>query len=117
MNYISSQYLLDNKDIFFNNNGEMLRYYLDVSDLASIVFRLIKIENFSGLFNIIGPCKLTIKELILKFENILNYKFKVEFQNIESLDNIRIVDDNKIKSKLNYNFMNNVDSFIGKQKK
>ena len=113
--YIAKQYSLNNKKIFFNNNGQMLRYYLDVDDLANIIYRLINTKNAVGTFNIIGPCKLTIKELILKFEFNLNYKFNPEFQNIKPVENINIIDDSKIKTLLQYDFKRNIDIYIRNQ--
>ena len=116
MSYLTKQYLLNKKRIFFNNNGEMFRYYLDVNDLASIVYRLTKIKRIFGTFNVIGPCRLTIKELILKFEYILNSQFSVEYQNMKPVENISRIDNNKINSILSYDFKSSVDKHIGNQK-
>jgi len=112
MSYLTKQYLSDRKTLYFNNNGEMFRYYLNVDDLASVVYRLIKNDRVFGVFNVVGPCGLTIKDLVLKFENILNYRFIVDYQNTKPIENISRVDNNKILYLLGNNFESNVDSYI-----
>ncbi len=116
MSYLSKQYLSNQKGLNFNNNGKMYRYYLNVDDLSNIVYQLTKLEGICGVYNVIGPCQLTIKELVLKFNHILNCQFSAEYQDTDPAENINTIDNNKIKSVLNYDFKNSVDKYIRNKK-
>jgi nucleoside-diphosphate-sugar epimerase len=83
----------------FNNNGEMLRYYLHVKDCASIVVKLLR-SDAVGKYNLIGADKFTIKELIKKAEEILKIKFHTCFAPIVAPDNTFNISDDKIKQEI-----------------
>ena len=65
-----------------------------------------------GSYNIIGPDFLTIKELISKFNSILNYHFSTKYTTLTPIENIQKIDDRKIREELNIDIHNTIDSFI-----
>lgn len=109
--YLSKQYYLNQKDIFFNNNGELSRFYLSLSDLIIIIEKLIK-KNYTGILNISGEKAYSIKDLINKFDELLSYKFNVKYYDSFPKENIKKINRDKM-IKLSDNLqLKSVDSFI-----
>ena len=117
VSYLSRQYTSGMHDLNFNNNGEMQRYYLEVSELAKITYLAIYKDLKPGFYNIIGPDFLTIKELVSKFENILDYSFFVKYSTFIPLENIQKIDDTKVKKELLFDVGGTIDSYVLKIKK
>ncbi|EDZ63220.1 NAD-dependent epimerase/dehydratase [Sulfurimonas gotlandica GD1] len=97
INYLTKSYLNNTPNVHFNNDGSLKRYYLHIKDLSSIINEIMKI-NLSGTYNIIGSECLNIKELVKRFEDILNYKYFVNYSEDLAIENIDKIDDSKIKS-------------------
>jgi len=110
--YLSSKYLSDKRSLKFNNNGELCRFYLDVDDLAKNIDTMINKNDLNGVFNLVGPCQYTIKDLVSKFENILNYKFNAQYQNSDPIENIYNIDNIKIGSAINLTYQNSIEKYI-----
>jgi nucleoside-diphosphate-sugar epimerase len=91
----------------FNNNGEMLRYYLHVKDCANIVVKLLK-KDILGMYNLIGPDKFTIKELIQKAEEILKMKFHTSFEPVIAPDNTLNICDDNIKNQIDLEYYHSI---------
>lgn len=91
----------------FNNNGEMLRYYLHVKDCANISVKLLE-KEIIGIYNLIGPDKLTLKDLIAKAEEILNIKFQTFFDSSIAPDNTVYISDDKIKTNINLEYSHSI---------
>ena len=112
MSYLSQQYLEDNSDLQFNNNGEMKRYYLDINDLTKIIFSVIARNLKPGSYNVIGPDFITIKALIARFNSILNYHFIAKYSSFPPIEDIDKIDNLKIREELKIEFNNSIDFFI-----
>ncbi|MEA1893582.1 MAG: NAD(P)-dependent oxidoreductase [Campylobacterota bacterium] len=111
INYLTKSYLLDEKNLYFNNDGSLKRYYINIEDFALIVNEVME-QKIVGIYNIVGKDQLTIKELVAKFENILNYKYSVNYANTSSIENIETIDTNKIDTLIHQNFKTSIESFI-----
>lgn len=111
INYLTQSYLNKNKNIYFNNDGTMKRYFLHNKDLAEIIFLLFQ-EEVKGLYNIVGNEQVSIRELILKFESLLNYKFNVQYESSLPLENIDKIDDKKINDKIKFTYNHTLDNYI-----
>jgi nucleoside-diphosphate-sugar epimerase len=115
--YLSKKYLSGKNILQFNNNGELRRFYLDINDLVKNIDTIINKNNVHGIFNIVGPCEYTIKELVLKFESILNYRFHAEYQDINPVENIDNINNKKVSSFINPIFQGSVEKYIKSLKK
>ncbi|MFI5451814.1 NAD-dependent epimerase/dehydratase family protein [Pedobacter sp. UC225_61] len=102
--YLKRSYNSD-RILEFNNNGEMVRYYLHVKDCASIAVELLS-QSISGKYNLIGPDKFTLKELISAAEQVLHIKFKGFFDDVVAPDNTLYITDEKLKKQIGvkYNY-------------
>ncbi len=95
----------------FNNNGTLKRYYLHIEDFVSTIDKIIQ-KDIKGIYNIIGTDQLTIKELVLMFEVILNIKFNIDYTDDISLENIENIDCNKINTQILLDYKINVEKYI-----
>jgi len=111
VNYLEKSYLSNNKNLYFNNDGSLKRYYLHAQDFSMVIDKVIK-ENIKGTYNIVGNEQFTIKELIAMFESILNFKFKVEYQKVPSIENIDTIECSKLYSKISFNCEINMKNYI-----
>ena len=110
--YLSSQYLKRESELNFNNNGEMMRYYLNVSELAEITYLAVSTNLKPGVYNVIGSDLLTIKELVGKFKSILDFSFSTNYSTSYPIENIKKIDDLKIKSELSIIDDSPIDFYI-----
>jgi len=111
VNYLANSYQNRQNSLYFNNNGDLKRYYLNIEDLASIIFKLLEKKPI-GIYNIIGADLLSIKELVAMFEEILEYKFKVKYSNELSQENIDEVDTSKIENLIKIEYKINLQKYI-----
>lgn len=95
------------KILEFNNDGDMIRYFLHVKDCATISCELIK-KNINGIFNLIGPDRYTIKTLIQLAEKTLNCKFITFFNKTHAWDNTKIISDSKIREVLKFEYNHSI---------
>ena len=110
--YLVNQYINNLTDLSFNNNGDMRRYYLNVSQLAEIAFYALEEDLKPGIYNVIGEDNLSIKELVEKFNSNLNYCFSAKYEKSLPLENINKIDCSKIKRELNLPRNTLIDLFI-----
>ena len=98
----------------FNNNGLLLRYYINVDDCANYIMKLISLgyENLCGTFNLLGKEKYTIKDLVTLFEKIQNVQFKVHYADIIPYDNAIEILDEKINRIIPFESSNSVQSYL-----
>ena len=98
----------------FNNNGSLVRYFLHTKDCASIIIQFIAdhIQDSSGVFNIIGPDKYSLIQLISMIEELQNIKFDVHLEPIKPCDNTTTVSDKKIKELSLYSHTMDIQSYL-----
>ncbi|MDP0561655.1 MAG: NAD(P)-dependent oxidoreductase [Candidatus Endonucleobacter sp. (ex Gigantidas childressi)] len=111
INYVIKSYLSNKKDLYFNNNGDLKRYYLHVEDFALIIHEVMS-RDIVGLYNVVGKDQLTIKELVAKLGSILDFKFNVNYTDIPSVENIERIDTGKIDNLINQNYKTDIENFI-----
>jgi len=112
VSYLTRQYLSGVHNLHFNNNGTMRRYYLNVSELAYITYLAIHQGLTPGVYNIIGKEALTIKELVEKFSNILNYSFFVKYSKLHPIEDVKEINDVKIRTGLGIDIQSAIESHI-----
>lgn len=95
LGYLKRSFESDRK-LVFNNNGNLLRYYLYIDDCAYNIVEFLKNSGKYGVYNLIGNEKYTVKQLISKFEKIVKIKFDVEYESKEPYENIKEISKDKI---------------------
>ena len=109
--YILRSYHNNEKDLFFNNDGSLKRYYLHIDDLSSII-NLILVKRINGVYNVIGSDFLTIKQLITLSENALNFTFDVQYEAKRPIENIDKIDNSKLKKQVDYSLRHNIEEYL-----
>ena len=103
--------LHSDKKLFFNNNGDLFRHYLNVQDAANIVADVT--EDFKpGIFNIVGPDFLCVKELIELVESYSGEHFEVQYTQVPPWENIKEVDDSFTLETLEINYKFTLEKFL-----
>ena len=74
--FLYFQMLYNNNNVYFNNDGSLKRYYLNIDDLSKIIVQIF-VKEISGIYNIIGKDFLTIKDVVSKSNEISSYFFNV----------------------------------------
>jgi nucleoside-diphosphate-sugar epimerase len=111
LGYILRSYHNNEKDLFFNNDGSLKRYYLHIDDLSSII-NLILAKRIIGVYNVIGRDFLTIKQLITLSENVLNFTFDVQYEAKQPIENIDRIDNSKLKKQVDYSLRYNIKEYL-----
>jgi nucleoside-diphosphate-sugar epimerase len=110
INYLISSFKSD-KILDFNNDGNMIRYYLNVKDCVTISCNLIKNYNY-GIYNLIGPEKYTLKSLIQLAEKTFNCKFQVSFNKTIAWDNTKLISDSRIRDVLKIEYKHTITKLL-----
>ena len=111
LGYILRSYHNNEKDLCFNNDGSLKRYYLHIDDLSSII-NLILAKRINGVYNVIGSDFLTIKQLITLSENALNFTFDVQYKAKRPIENIDKIDNSKLKKQVDYSLRHNIEEYL-----
>jgi nucleoside-diphosphate-sugar epimerase len=111
LGYILRSYHNNEKDLCFNNDGSLKRYYLHIDDLSSII-NLILAKRINGVYNVIGSDFLTIKQLISLSENALNFTFDVQYEAKRPIENIDKIDNSKLKKQVDYSPQHNIEEYL-----
>lgn len=111
INYLTQSYLHDRPDIHFDNRGDLKRYYIHTLDMADIVEKTIT-QELTGIYNVIGPEILSIKELVGRFEDILDYRFNVSYNDGAAKENIDVIDDAKIRELIPLEYLRDISAYI-----
>ena len=101
MKYILNTYDENRRELYFNNNGLLKRYYIYIDDFVHVIAQSLE-KKLAGCYNVVGNDFLTIKELVSLTESVLDCNFLVEYSDAEPIENIAQVDDAKIKSEIMY---------------
>lgn len=109
--YLLRSFNNNEKKLYFNNNGSLKRYYLHIDDLCNIVGEILK-KELHGIYNVIGNNFVTIKELIVYFEKVFNYSFKVQYENNKPIENILSIDNSKLTKEINYSLIKSIDKYL-----
>lgn len=78
------------KKLEFNNDGNLSRYFLHVSDCAEAIFTAVD-KNISGIYNVTALEKYSVKEIIQKVETEKSIRFETFFEQKEPIENIKKV--------------------------
>jgi len=108
--YFKRSFISDKK-LEFQNNGDLLRYYLHVEDVADAIICAVR-NNISGLFNLTSDDRYTIRDLINLIEKYHNIKFESSFGINQPQENIEFLDGSKFKEATNFSPLNKVEDYI-----
>jgi nucleoside-diphosphate-sugar epimerase len=111
LEYITRSFYSNDRNLFFNNDGSLKRYYLHIDDLSAIV-EIALTNKLKGVYNIIGKDFLTIKQLIALCERVFNYSFNVKYESKSPIENVDEIDNSKFVEQINYTFQNNVEAYL-----
>jgi len=98
--YLLRSYHSDCK-LNFNNDGNLTRSFMHVKDCAYIIAEVVKNRKLTGIFNVKGHETYSVKELVQQFENRFGVVFEKSFNQTLPWENIKTLDDNKIRSSIN----------------
>ena len=112
--YLLRSYNSDRK-LNFNNNGNLTRSFMHVEDCADMIVEVIKNTKLTGIYNIKGNETYSVKDLVKQFENHFNVVFEKSFSNRLPWENIKKLDDSKLKSSINFQFKWQLFDFIEKE--
>ena len=87
--YLIKSYL-SNRELDFNHDGSLMRYFLNINDCAEAVWMAIR-NNLSGIYNMPTIEKYSVKEIIQLIEKMRCVKFKTSFEQTRPVENIDIV--------------------------
>ncbi len=111
LGYITQSFYSSEKNLFFNNDGSLKRYYLHIDDLSAIV-EIALTNKLKGVYNIIGKDFLTIKQLIALCERVFNYSFNVKYESKSPIENVDEVDNSKLKKQVDYFLQHNIEEYL-----
>jgi nucleoside-diphosphate-sugar epimerase len=111
MSYLFRSLASDRK-LYFNNNGSLVRYFLHTDDCAAVIRKVMSEKPVHGIYNLAGPDRFTLKELIALVEHQANVKFESFFEAIAPYDNTLTIDSRKINSALPFEFRYTLEKFV-----
>jgi nucleoside-diphosphate-sugar epimerase len=88
----------ENDEVFFNNDGTLIRHFLHVDDAAKLITNMV-IDFKKGIYIYSGSEAYSIKDLISILEEISHNSISVKYSKIKPWENISEIDSsNAIKS-------------------
>lgn len=109
--YLLRSFYAQEKQLYFDNNGDLKRYYLQIDDLSNILNAII-LKQAYGIYNIRGNQFITIKELVSLFSKLMNYDFNVEYTNGLPIENIEEIDIKKLEKNIEFNYKHTLQSYL-----
>jgi len=113
LSYLIKSYKSD-RELHFNNDGSLVRYYLNVEDCVTNLAKFFLDRNnfISGVYNLLGNDRYTVIELINLVERITKIEFLKHFDPIKPYDNTIIVQDGAIKNKLQVELGHSLEAYL-----
>jgi len=111
LGYILKSFHNNEKNLTFDNDGSLKRYYLHIDDLSSII-KLILLKRSTGTYNVIGGDFLTIRQLVALSEKALNYRFNVQYEAKRPVDNIDEIDNLRLREEVDFFLHHNVEKYL-----
>lgn len=115
LGYITRSFYNNEKNLFFNNDGSLKRYYLHIDDLSAIIEQVL-LHRIFGRYNILGKDFFTITQLISLCEKIFKYSFNVEYDLKSPVENVDKIEDSKFKKKVDYKFKHSLAAYLKEKK-
>jgi nucleoside-diphosphate-sugar epimerase len=102
------------ENLYFDNDGSLVRYYLNVEDCAAGLVKLIGLDTdqVKGKFNFVGTEKYTIVELISLFENATGLSFNTDFEPDRPRDNALEIKSDRFNTLVQPAYTKDLSSFI-----
>lgn len=114
--YLIRSFHSDRK-LFFNNSGDLKRYYLHINDCVCIIVSIIKNKTIAGIYNLVGEQGYSIKQLIALIENRFNMIFKTEYSQTPAWENVDRLIGEKIQAEIKYRANWKLSEFIERELK
>jgi UDP-glucose 4-epimerase len=106
--------LNEDRNLFFNNNGDLLRHYLHIDDCSLSIVKTIE-NDLHGVFNIPSIEKKTVIDLINLFEKTFDVKFSVSLEKVKPFENIAEINSKKFQIKTGFSPNKTIEDLL-KQK-
>ena len=112
-NYLQKSIHGDHR-LHFNNDGSLVRYYIHVEDAVRIIKNMILNDRgfINGVYNLAGPDRYTVRELIGLFERMFKISFTVDYADQDPYDNVQSLSSEKLEEKLGLSYNHNVEEYI-----
>lgn len=99
--------ILSNQAIEIWGNGETIRDYVNVKDVAILTRELINMNINNEVINIGSSVGISLNEIVNLLQKKVDKKIKIEYKNSRSVDVDKMVlDITKLNSYINYKFKN-----------
>ncbi len=97
-----------------DNNGELRRHFLHITDAACILRDLLK-ANASGILNVAGEQSLSIKELVTLCEEITGESIPAKYGESSPSDTIENIDISMLKGLTDIKFKHSVKEYLSEE--
>ncbi len=104
--------LFTDRQLHFNNNGNLKRSYIHVEDASEFIAGCVLEPNLEDVYNLKGPDSFTVIDLIDIIEKEFDVVFKKEFTDIRPWENINYIDDSSLHNTLNLGYKYDLISYI-----
>ena len=99
---------------FDDNNGSLTRFYLHADDAAAHILKLIQV-NASGIYNLFGPDKFSIREIIELLSTKCNQSLTVKYAVQNPIGNIDQVDLSKLQTTIEITYQHSLTTYLQQQ--
>ena len=97
--------------LYFNNDGTLARYFLHVKDCSRAV-QLAMQTNLSGIYNVSGTGKYSIKEVVNKVESVTRANFTVQYEKQRPIENIEELSSNLFMQRTGFSPSITIEDYI-----
>lgn len=101
----------ETRELQFDNDGSLLRYYLHVDDGAEIVWEIQK-KALAGVYNLPGEGPYSIRQLVALAEDALNIRYHTSFSSQLPPDNIHELDFSKLRNDIAFSLPRTIKRYL-----
>ncbi|MBT3748591.1 MAG: NAD(P)-dependent oxidoreductase, partial [Bacteroidetes bacterium] len=89
--------------------------YLHIDDCVTAIVKMVGDDSLSGIYNVIGEAKYTVKELISLIEKRFNMEYRTEFMQVSPWENVEDLSAAKLKEATSFQPSWHLSEFIEKE--
>jgi UDP-glucose 4-epimerase len=97
--------------LVFDNTGDLLRHYLHVEDAAAALVG-VAVRGAAGTFNLVGPERYSIREVVNLIEARTGVKFQVSYEDATPRENIDTISVDRVNGILDVAYRRTIPEFI-----
>jgi nucleoside-diphosphate-sugar epimerase len=112
ISYLYRSFLTD-KDLFFEHNGSLERFFLHTEDCVKTITSFISENPLPyGIFNLSSKEKYSIRDLVRRLESIKNFSYTINWGSQKPWENIGDIPIGKIQKVTNYEPTNSLMNYM-----